>query len=90
VATAPVFADPEWLESQEEVSDDVVITLPTDLELARPELVAIRITCLVYGAKNRRFGRKQEGAIRWTDQCVLPISEAGASRSTDPVDREEP
>jgi hypothetical protein len=89
VATAPVFADHEWLESQEEVADDVVITLPTDLELLRPELVAIRITCLVYGAKSRRFGRKQEGAIRWTDQCVLPISEAGVTRSTDPAEREE-
>jgi hypothetical protein len=90
VAKAAVFADHDWLESQEQITDDVVIALPPNLQL-EPTVIAVRVTCLVYGAKNRRLGRKQEGAVAWTDNCVIPMGELVPTPGAETGDeREEP
>jgi hypothetical protein len=90
VANAPVFSDHGWLESQEQITDDVVIALPPDMQV-KPPVTALRVTCRVYGAKRRRLGRKQEGAIKWTAHCVIPISESPLALAAELGERgEEP
>jgi hypothetical protein len=58
--------DHEEVESQETITDDVLIPLPAVEETPEREVLAYRVVCQVY---ERRNG---EGGICWTAKTILP------------------
>ena len=81
IAHGSVFTDHERLESQETITDDVVIPLP---EIERG-LTALLVKCIVYEKRKQRwYKRKRGGGVAWTSTSVLPLrheSEKGGSPS---------
>jgi hypothetical protein len=72
IAAAPIFGDHDWIESQETVVDEVLV--PLGVEHRGEDVLAYRLTCLVYGEherKGRRFWAKPQGGIRWTTNAVV-------------------
>jgi len=76
VESVGVFADHEWVESQETISDEVLIPLNAPLET-----YALRLTCLVIGTKRKFVWRKTDAgwtrdsvSTGWTRNVILPAS----------------
>jgi hypothetical protein len=70
IASAGAFRAHEWVESQEQIADDVLI----EIETARDKIdaLALRATCIVLGKRKRTIiGRKRSTA--WTSQTVIPL-----------------
>jgi hypothetical protein len=73
IAHSSVFTDHELIESQETITDDVLVQMP-DLN---PPPSALRIRCIVYDkAKRRWWRRRRDGATAWTGIVVLPMTES--------------
>jgi hypothetical protein len=76
VAIAPVFQDHGWIESQETITDDVLIPLSSDD--ADEGVVAFRVTCVVYERRRRRLSEVLHlradpgGGICWTTHTIVP------------------
>jgi hypothetical protein len=63
VVAAPVFDDHRWLESQETISDDVLV--PLRAEDTGDDVLAYRISCLIYE-------QRKDGGICWTTNTIVP------------------
>lgn len=76
IAHGPVFTEHEWLESQETVTDDVLIPLP---EIDR-DLKALLVTCIVYEQRKQRwYKRKKGGGVAWTSKSIVPLDNGGGN-----------
>lgn len=88
VARAHAFCDDsgkrdhDEVESQETITDDVLIPLPPDNTPER-EVFAYRVTCQVY---ERRNG---EGGIVWTTKTIVPVERSTHMNSQGRADEEE-
>jgi hypothetical protein len=81
VAIAPIFQDHGWLESQETITDEVLVPLLGEKDQPA-NVLAFRVTCLVYEERRRqRRGKKQadedsresdETSIVWTTNAIVP------------------
>jgi len=77
IATARVFDDHDWIESQETISDDVLIPLPGE---AGEDVLAYRVTCQVYERRRPPAWKRlvswravPSGGICWTSNTVVPV-----------------
>jgi hypothetical protein len=79
IGTTGVFQDHQWIESQETVTDDVLIEL--DPTQDQPDALALRATCIVLGKRKRKLlGRKPSTA--WTGKGVIPIETTSLPQRT--------
>jgi hypothetical protein len=75
-AIAPVFADHEWIESQEAIADDVLV--PLRAEDSDRAVLAFRVTCVVYERRRRkpleklRLQADPGGGVCWTTNTIVP------------------
>lgn len=71
VTVAPVFGDHDWIESQETISDDVLI--PLDAYSATEDALAYRVSCVIYEQRRKRRLRLDKGGgICWTANAIVP------------------
>lgn len=70
IAHAPVFRDHEWIESQETITDDVLIPISA----VDAAVVALRVSCTVYERKKERwYTRDRGGGIAWLTSSIIPV-----------------
>jgi hypothetical protein len=70
VAIAPLFREHDWIESEETIVDDVLVSLPSD---GIGDTRAYRVTALVYERTGRRYGvlKPKPGGIQWTGRAIV-------------------
>jgi hypothetical protein len=66
VANIPVFTDHKHIESEETITDDVIVKVPS--QVFRAATVALRATCFVFER------RKKPGGIQWTAHAIIPVT----------------
>jgi len=79
-ATVPIFGDHDWIESQETIIDEVLV--PLAAVDADPDVIAYRITCLVYERRRKPFFRPDKGGgVCWTSNAIVPAGLNGGPPS---------
>jgi hypothetical protein len=71
VTTSPVFDDHDWIESQETIADEVLV--PLTAKDANGDVLAYRVTCLIYEQRRKKFFRREAGGgVCWTSNAIVP------------------